>query len=334
MDEDAITFNALPKQDSRKAGFEFELSGLTVEDCAELVKQEFGGTVEPNHSLEVEIKDTDAGTFRVEMDSHLMKDMAESLEEEQPETKDQLIDTAPIRESISQAMGSFAGQFVPLEIVTPPLAFDQFDKLERLREQLCQQKAKGTRDAPVNAFGMHINAQIPSEDIEGVLPIFKAFLILYPWLKQQMKIDFSRRCLTYIDPFPKAYIQLVLAEDYQPSWKDFITDYLEHNPTRNRALDMLPIFSHIDDSLLDKLDEKQRVLVNARPAFHYRLPNCEVDNPDWHIARDWNLWVKLEEVAGDAKLLGKLACDYLEFLDAPLHLTDGKWAEQLNEELS
>ena len=48
---------------------------------------------------------------------------------------------------------------------------------------------------------------------------------------------------------------------------------------------------------------KERHLIKGRPAFHYRLPNCLVDEPDWTVAREWNTWVAVERLAGSVLLL-------------------------------
>jgi Putative amidoligase enzyme len=56
--------------------------------------------------------------------------------------------------------------------------------------------------------------------------------------------------------------------------------YLEHNPTRNRPLDLLPLFVHLHGpGLLKRVEDAP--LVKPRPTFHYRLPNCELTNPGW-----------------------------------------------------
>jgi hypothetical protein len=52
-------------------------------------------------------------------------------------------------------------------------------------------------------------------------------------------------------------------------------------------------------------------LVKPRPAFHYRLPNCMLDEPDWRIAREWNTWVAVERLAHDTARLAEMSRDYL-----------------------
>jgi len=326
------TYTRNPEGKPRKVGFEFELAGIEPQACAELVADLFDGTIQAKHSLEIEIAGTPMGTFKVELDAKMLKDIAKKLEKEQPEAKNKLLDTNSISTYISKWVGELAGQVVPLEIVTPPLICEQFQQLETLRKELCKKKATGTKAAFTNAFGMHINPEITSKKVEHIHDIMRAFLVLYPWLKEVMEIDLSRQLLTYIDPFPNEYVTLVLAENYAPSLDGFIDDYLEHNPTRNRVLDMLPLFAYLKPDSLDGLKEEDRKLVKARPTFHYRLPNCEIDNPDWSIARDWNYWVEIEKLAEDKQKLANMASAYLTFLDKPFHAFSNNWVEQITSE--
>ena len=51
--------------------------------------------------------------------------------------------------------------------------------------------------------------------------------------------------------------------------------------------------------------------VKARPTFHYRLPDCRVNEPGWSVADAWNRWVYVESLAADTDLLAELidACE-------------------------
>ena len=74
----------------------------------------------------------------------------------------------------------------------------------------------------------------------------KAFVCLFDWLVWQDNVDPVRRLTPYIKRFPPDYEAHLADPEYWPSWDELITDYLEWNPSRNRALDMLPLFSEID----------------------------------------------------------------------------------------
>jgi hypothetical protein len=53
-------------------------------------------------------------------------------------------------------------------------------------------------------------------------------------------------------------------------------------------------------------------LVKPRPAFHYRLPNCMVDEADWTLAEEWNRWVVVERLAYDRAKTGRMSWEYLK----------------------
>lgn len=320
-----------PDEQLRRVGFEFEMAGIETKDCAELVNKLFGGHIEMINSLEAKIKDTPFGKFTIELDSQMVKELAAKLEKEQPQSNDDLIDGNKLRRVLSEGIGGIAGQFVPLEIVTPPMTLEQLPELEVLRNELYQQKVVGTKANYTNAFGMHINPDIASKDITYILNILRAFLILYPWMIKVMNVDLSRRLLSYIDPFPKEYTLLILDKDYVPSLDEFIDDYKAYNLTRNRALDLWPLLTYLKPEALEEISKDEQGLVKPRPTFHYRLPNCEIDDPNWRIARDWNYWVKVENLAEDKDTLILMADEYQQFLDNPLSWFSNDWVEHIEK---
>ena len=73
---------------------------------------------------------------------------------------------------------------------------------------------------------------------------------------------------------------------------------------------MLPVLAHLDrEGVIRRVEDPH--LVKPRPAFHYRLPNCVLDEPDWRVAREWNTWVAVERLAYDAPRLADMSRDYL-----------------------
>jgi hypothetical protein len=183
--------------------------------------------------------------------------------------------------------------------------------LDELRRLLSQNDAAGTRARPWYAFGMHINPEIPSDDPGQLRDYLRAFLLLYPSLKKRVGVNFARSLSPYINPFPDEYVCLVLGPDYPADAGRLIDDYLAFNPTRNRPLDMLPVLCHLNEGrVMDRVEDKH--LVKPRPAFHYRLPNCLVDEPDWTLAREWNTWVTVEQLANDADRLEHMSREYLD----------------------
>jgi hypothetical protein len=292
----------------RKAGFELEYAGVSLEAAAVIVRHVFGGRhLEESPSVQ-RVTSTRFGTFKLEIDSSLLKDR----KYEQPLRAvgldpEKLGGASRVERAVARL---FAVAGVPYEIVTPPIPITDLAPLDELRRLLCQNDASGTRKRPWYAFGMHINPEIPSDEPGQLRDYLRAFLLLYTMLKRRAKVDLARSISPYINPFPEAYARLILAPDYPADVDRLIDDYLAHNPTRNRPLDMLPVLCHLREArVMDRVEEKH--LVKARPAFHYRLPNCLVDEPDWTLAREWNAWVEVERLAEDADRLAAMSREYL-----------------------
>ena len=73
---------------------------------------------------------------------------------------------------------------------------------------------------------------------------------------------------------------------------------------------MTPVLAFIERGRVSRRVHEAH-LVKPRPAFHYRLPNCMVDEPHWTVAREWNSWVAVERLAADAEKLAAMSRDYL-----------------------
>ena len=99
--------------------------------------------------------------------------------------------------------------------------------------------------------------------------------------------------------------------DYQDRVLSTIDVYLEETPSRNRGLDMLPFFCQIDEDCVLRALGNGAASIHPRPTFHFRLPDCRVDEADWRLAHEWNRWRLVEVVAADAALLEHLARDWL-----------------------
>ncbi len=291
----------------RRLGVELEFSGLDIDRITEIVQQELGGEIDKVSDYEYFIRDTTLGDFGVELDFAYLKKLGRERDSEVA-----IDNPDDLAESL---LALLARQVVPYEIVTPPLAMDEVWRLETLFQRLRHAGAKGTRHALANAFGLHLNPEMPDLSAETILCYLRAFLCLFDWLKERSEVDLSRRITPYIDPFEKAYIQLVLAEDYAPDMSQLIDDYLAHNPTRNRALDMLPLFCHIDEPRLRAVVDDDRV--KPRPTLHYRLPNCLIDEPDWALVHPWRDWLQIEALACDPQRLDAVCRGYRKYLNKP-----------------
>jgi hypothetical protein len=286
---------------ARRFGFEVEYAGLSLKDAAQIITALYGGKVEPEHTARIHVKETQLGDFVLELDAIPLQKMAE--ESHKLKASERLGDR--LQRQLSETIEGVGAKITPYEIICPPITSAQIGKLEKLCQKLREAGAKGTRGGVHYAFGLHINAEVTSLETKDILNQIRSFLLLAPWLVKAHEINISRRVTRFIDPFPGSYLALVLDEAYKPDITTLIKDYHRHNPTRNRALDMLPLFAHIKPALVEELYGKEEK-INPRPTHHYRLPNSEIGQADWTIMQELERWLMVEKVAADKALLGKL----------------------------
>ena len=306
--------------DVRKAGFELEFSGVSLNVAAMHVRKVFGGEHVIRSTFVHAVRGTPVGEFAVEIDTTVLKDKTY-------ERPLRAVGFDARRRDVKWLEGAILDTFstvVPAEVATPPLPVTDLARLDDLRARLRASGARGTRAGLVYAFGLHINPEIVSGDPAYLLSVLRAFVLLYPWLRKRTEVDFARRVSPYINPFPPAYVRLILSPDYPATAGRLIDDYLAHNPTRNRPLDMAPVLAYLDPGRVARRVQERR-LVKPRPAFHYRLPNCMVDEPGWTIAREWNTWVAVERLAADAARLAELSRDYLRADDQSVRPFYDRW---------
>lgn len=311
-----------PEGQPRRIGVELEMSGPSLDELARVVAEVLGCDVVETGRYERVLRGDAAGDWIVELDFHLLKQLGQTEREAGALTDDLL-------QSAEDALHAVAQTLVPVEIVSPPLPMQRLCEVEALIARLRDAGAKGTGDHPFNAFGMQFNPEIPRADAATLTAYVRAFLCLYDWLFARANINFTRRLTSYVDPFPVDYIRLVTAADYAPDLAGLIDDYLRHNPTRNRALDLLPLFAHLDPARVAAVTDDP--LIKPRPAFHYRLPDCEIDRPGWGIAAAWNDWLQVERLAADPARLAGCCADYHDFTARPaLERWLGDWADEVS----
>lgn len=312
----------------RRAGFELEYAGIGVEQSAAIVLKAFGGEhVRISPSVH-KITGTRYGDFSIEIDSAVVKDRRYEAAMRAIGLNPENWNTDPLEKLLT----GFLSTWVPFEIGTPPIPLDQFSMLDELRRLLYEDGALGTKKSIRYAFGMHINPELPSEHACSIRDHLRAFFLLMPWLKDRVEVDFTRRVMPFINPFPMAYIRLVLQADYPDDAGRLIDDYLLHNPTRNRPLDLLPVLAYLDETRVMRQVEDPH-LVKPRPAYHYRLPNCLIDDPNWSIAREWNTWVAVERLAADSDRLAAMSRDFLDADEQSFRPFINKWPDVLKKYL-
>ena len=311
----------------RKAGFEIEFTGLKLDVIARIVTECCGGEKEEITPYHYKIRHTSYGTFGIELDFRFLKEelLRELLEELglYDESDLQLI------RQIESFIATVSETVVPYEITTPPIPMTELEILDRLEAALRTRGARGTDASLFYAFGLHINPEVPDFEVATVVDYLRAFFVLYEWLVYTSKTDFTRRLTTYITPFDDAYVLMVLDPSYRPDWGMFIDDYLRFNPTRNRALDLLPLLSWVDHERVRKVIDDPRV--RARPTFHYRLPDSRIDSEPHNLAHAWNRWVEVEKLAENQETLLRMSRQYAEYLADPFSIFEENWALKMEK---
>lgn len=320
----ADRFLPLPKPvtdegQERLTGIEIEFGGLDEDRVAEVVRACLGGHIENSAHNAMTIADTRIGTVEILLDTRFRKSDPGAL-------RAALLDLAKV--------------VVPVELVTAPLGFDALPWADRLRSDLRDAGATGTGQGAFLGFGMHLNTQVPALDAEAIGPVLRAFALLEAWLREDDPIDTTRRILPFVEPYPTAFVDaLARGDGLHGDLGRLIDTYLDHAPSRNHGLDLLPLFRHIDAERVTTALGQDAAAVSARPTWHYRLPDCRIDEAGWSLALEWNRWRVVECVADDPALSDRLADDWqhggreqtaaewASYLDKVLADTPDRWAD-------
>jgi len=303
----------------RRIGVELEFAGLTPAVILDTVTAELGGEVHCETRFEYRITGGAQGDLLLELDAAYLKELARAAQQNESRSE--------LERLTDDALAGAAQVVVPWEIVTEPIRMDRLLDLEPLVAALRRAGARGTRHSPWYAFGLHLNPEMPALDPASILSYMRSYTCLYDWLVDRERLDPSRKWFTpYIETFDAAYIDLILETDYAPDIDRLIDDYLDANPTRNKSLDMLPLFAHIDPERVRKAVDDPRV--KARPALHYRLPNCDIDREDWNLNVPWRHWLEVEYLADAPDRLARACRAFRRELSRGPRLFKSRWIEQ------
>jgi hypothetical protein len=278
----------------RTVGVEVEFGALSARQAATALAEGLDGIVVEEDAHALIVKGTALGELMVEIDTRYAHPQRHQ-------------GTRWGRLSTNQAaqLGMAAQFFVPQELVTRPMPIDRLALVDRAVGVL---RRAGARETGPIAFGLHFNPEPPRLDAEMITAILKAFVLLNDWLRRASRPRRLSHQLGFGRNFPAGYLWQVVAADYWPDLTDLMVDYLAANPTRDRDLDLLPLFLHFDERRVrDCLPEEK---IGKRAVLHYRLPTARVSQPGWSIAPDWNRWVAVERLAADRPRLERLAAAY------------------------
>lgn len=299
----------------RRVGFEIEFSGLSLDQATKELVDCFAGAVIEETQAEKIVEVDHLGAFRVEIDWALLKNLASDRSADHS--------SDPLLEQIA----NLATMLVPVEVVAPPIPIDDLCKLDGLVHRLRQAGASGTDESLLAAFGVHINPELPSLEADVIASYVRACCLLQWWLAEVHEMDFMRKVTPYIDLYPRAYLQKVLSRDHM-TLDDIFSDYLDHNATRNRAIDLLPLLAEVDEGrVLASVDDPR---IKARPTIHYRFPDCRIENPVWSLHRAWDVWCVVERLASEPDALDELTSRFRRARRVLFDIDRTKWVEEVD----
>lgn len=290
---------------TRRVGIEIEFAGLDALQAAGCVRALFGGRIVERDPYHFVVEDSCFGDFDCKLDSH----HAHATEEDSRSLKDLLfglVDDRQAQDLVRKAgslIGDVSRYWLPVEVVGPPVPYTEVPAFDRLALALADAGAQGTQESLIYGFGLQLNPEVASVEADYLRRHIQAYCLASEWLRATIDIDMTRRLLPFVDRFPTAYLRLVLNLAYAPDLGRLMDDFLAHNPTRNRELDLLPLFRLLDEERLRAIEGLDLTLVKARPTFHYRLPNASLGVRGWSILREWNRWVTVERLAADGERL-------------------------------
>ncbi len=282
----------------RRLGVEIEFAAVSAKQAADIVQDLFGGDVREEDPHRFHVEEAEHGDFTVEIDTQYAHRPKHGRESEGG------VLLEDFRDEMRRLFGDIGSVVLPCEVVCPPMPWSELGRLDALVETLREAGAEGTRSSPFYAFGAQLNPEIASEEPAHLTAMLKAYLLLSPWLRAVMSLDVTRRLAAFADPFPERYVSKVTSPDYAPDRKTLIEDYLTDNPTRNRELDLLPLFAWMEPELVKRRVDDPRV--KPRPTYHYRLPDADLGEQDWSLSLEWNRWLTVERLAEDDDLLARM----------------------------
>ena len=285
----------------RLTGVEIELGGLDEAACARLCARHLGGTARKVGAAIWRVEETAVGRLKVYLDTALRH-----------------ADKTALRD----AALSLGREVIPVEIVTEPLDRDGLIALDGLRAALREAGAVGSGGGVFFGFGVHLNIQIASQDAAGVVPPLLAYALIEDWLRSANPIDQTRRVLPFTAPYPTRLVQRLVGLGPAAALPHVIDAYLQEAPSRNHGLDMLPVFAHLAPG---RSTQALTAATSARPAFHFRLPDCRIDDAGWTLDHEWRRWRTVERVAADSATLEALAHGWAEAHGA-VTLSRAQWA--------
>lgn len=304
-------FTALPRPNNqdgapRRIGVEIEMGGISEGRAARIARDVLGGTVAQGEDTLWTVRDSDIGDLDIYLDASFRK-----------------ADKSALRDAAIRV----GREVIPIELVTGPLAPDDLPRLEEVICALREAGALGSSAGLFFGFGIHFNIELASDRVSDIRDPLLAYALIEDWMRATYPIDETRRVLPFTAPYPTEFVRELIGAGPGVSLTDLAHIYVAHNATRNRGLDMLPILTH---RLPDPMARLMPSATSARPTFHFRLPDCRIDEPGWTLSQEWERWVVVEQVAQNDDLMDRLSAAWLDNHGAITLIRQG-WATRAAE---
>lgn len=268
---------------TRRIGIELEFAGVDEDAAARILADVTRGQVVRRDDRTWAIETSLLGTCETYLDTRFRDDVA----------------------GLAGEVGlDLARLIVPVELVTAPFDPAHMPTFDKVIAALREKGAAGSRQGVLLGFGVHLNVEIADDTVDHLWRVTTSFALLEPYLRQTTGIDVSRRVLPFVQPYPDALVD-DLSGSEPADLSEFIETYLKHAPSRNHGLDLLPVMAHLaPDQVMDRITDG--TATKPRPAFHFRMPDCRIDEVDWSIAVPWSAWIATERLAATRALFDRL----------------------------
>ncbi len=269
----------------RRVGVEIEFLGPSAQVAAQALSHDLSGACETIDRHAVKVTGTHLGDLLIETD----------LRHVHPDRHPEL--GLRLNRRVAAWLGTVVSPFVPRELITAPISITRLPEIGAVIASLRSAGAYGRGAVLWDSLGLHFNIDPPHLDAWTVVAYLKAFLRVNDRLRQEVARGSRRHALVLPPDYPQAYKQRVLDPVYWPDLPGLTDDYLAANPTRKRALDLLPLLTHFDEERVRSVLPHEKI--TSRPVFHYRLPQAYLSDPAWSIMPDWERWLRVERLASD-----------------------------------
>lgn len=291
----------------RRVGIELEFSGLTEGEAARVVRDVSGGVLTTADGSVQEVETPFFGRCELYLDTRFRDDVARVA---------------------GEGAVDLARLVVPVELVTEPFDPAHLPRFDRVVARLRAEGGVGSRHGLLLGYGVHLNVEIAEAGARHLWRTLASYALIEAGLRRRAGVDVSRRVLPFVHPYPDALID-ELAGDAPETVDALAETYLKHAPTRNHGLDMLPIFAHllpeaVEGRLTDGTETK------PRPAFHFRMPDCRIDEDGWSIMEPWRMWLAVERLAVLDAPFEELRQARLDWARRPA-LSRGRWASRVED---